>query len=987
MNEKKSGKFGQWQQKFFRTNVLADCKEQVAKENAAMLGLFNFCALLAAILVEIYVVVALEHAVFLTGVYLVYMIVFLVLLLASRYAGSERPKLLFGLIVAEYVAIGSCYVLSCVVNVWETDMFSFYLIMILSFCFIVKPRQLVYLQLGISVGVTWSVYLFKPAETFAQDVVSILFVTMIGIALGFVILHFRMEAIHTIDEKSQALRITELYQGILDETATAVNVRDMHTFEILYLNRKAREICGISAKEDLTTPCYQLLHGREHPCENCQIEAENNGPKGGKVEAVGERYYAVKGKVIEWSGREAYVRYLTDITDSWKIAEQMKGANAALRKKYQEELMYREQAVSEEICSTSRLNLTRGIVEEMRVGNEEGYEKSYRYAVDFADRIRSFTRNNWLTEEQKERLSKEGLLRQFADGVTSFSEEFEVEFLDGSHGGVCVEVNLLQSPETSEILAFIYNRDITREKRLQNILECIMKFGYDEIYTIDVANHKISAAVVGHFGLENQITDGKYEEEWSRLIERAPLEADKKILQESLSIEEMQRRLREEAMAMVEVSLVSKYGNVRRKQIRFMYLHKSMGIILLLVSDIEDLAIKERNKQEQLEEALLMAEEASKAKGQFLANMSHEIRTPMNAIIGLNSIIKDNIDNKAQVLDCTEKLDSASRYLLALLNDILDVSRIENGKMILLHQPFDTGKFWENVNLLASAQAIRAEVRYDFEKKTEMSPTYVGDSTRLQQILINLINNAIKFTPNSGSVKVTAQEKRIGEQKAELSVQVADTGIGISEEFLPHIFEVFAQQYADNTTKYQGSGLGLSIAKNLAKMMDGDIEVESTEGVGTVFTVTVRLDVDTHGTQEERKKEKALLDFTGKRVLLAEDHPLNTLVAEQLLKRRGFEVLHAENGAEAVQIFQDSEAGSIDVILMDIRMPILDGIEATKKIRGLAREDAAKVPIIAMTANAYAEDRENTKRAGMDAHLAKPIDPNQMFETIANLLS
>jgi CheY-like chemotaxis protein/nitrogen-specific signal transduction histidine kinase len=395
-----------------------------------------------------------------------------------------------------------------------------------------------------------------------------------------------------------------------------------------------------------------------------------------------------------------------------------------------------------------------------------------------------------------------------------------------------------------------------------------------------------------------------------------------------------------------------------------------------MISDIEDLAIKERNKQEQLEEA-------NKAKGQFLANMSHEIRTPMNAIIGLNAIIKDNIDNQAQVLDCTEKLESASKYLLALLNDVLDVSRIENGKMLLVHQPFDEGKFWENVNLLASAQAIRSEVKYEFEKQTEMSPGYVGDATRLQQILINLINNAIKFTPNGGKVRVTAWEKSIGEQQAELTVQVADNGIGISEEFLPHIFETFTQQYADNTTKYQGSGLGLSIAKNLAKMMEGDITVESTEGVGTVFTVTVRLDVDSANSQAARQTKDVVLDFTGKRVLLAEDHPLNTLVAEQLLKRKGFEVLHAQNGAEAVQIFENSEEKSIDVILMDIRMPVMDGIEATKQIRSLKRADAEKVPIIAMTANAYAEDRENTKQAGMNAHLAKPIDPRQMYETIA----
>jgi CheY-like chemotaxis protein len=396
---------------------------------------------------------------------------------------------------------------------------------------------------------------------------------------------------------------------------------------------------------------------------------------------------------------------------------------------------------------------------------------------------------------------------------------------------------------------------------------------------------------------------------------------------------------------------------------------------------------QEEEKLKQLSQALQAAKDANAAKTKFLATMSHEIRTPMNAIIGLNSIIRENVDNRKQVMDCTEKLESVSHYLLALLNDILDMSRIESGSIQLVVKPFDGDKFWENVNMLAKAQAVPADVNYSFYRGHPVSCIYIGDSTRLEQIMINLINNAIKFTRKNGYVNVHVEEREDKDGRGVITVKVKDNGIGISEEFLPDVFGTFTQEHSENTSVYGGSGLGLSIARNIARLMDGDITVESTVGEGTTFTATVVLGLDKeHKTLEEKREKQEKWNFTGKRVLLAEDHPLNVIIATQLLLKKGFEVDAAANGKEALSLFEESEIGYYDVILMDIRMPIMDGIESAKRMRKLTRPDAVKIPIIAMTANVYDEDREKTKAAGMDAHLAKPIEPKLLYKTLAEVL-
>ena len=478
---------------------------------------------------------------------------------------------------------------------------------------------------------------------------------------------------------------------------------------------------------------------------------------------------------------------------------------------------------------------------------------------------------------------------------------------------------------------------------------------------------------------------GLYEQEVDNLISRIRSESDAKRIESELKIENILENLQKEPVYITEVAMLSKNGKSRLKQLRFIYLNETMGTLLFTIIDIDDMVQAEKQKQEELENALQVAEEANDTKMRFLANMSHEIRTPMNVIIGLASIIREESANQQKVLESTERLEATSKYLLSLLNDVLDMARVENGSVSLSKQEFSMDQYWQTVNTLAESQAKAAGVSYLFKQEEGIQKTYIGDVVRLQQILINLINNAIKFTPAGGTVTVRAKQLETVNRRARLQMEVEDTGIGISKEFLPKVFQVFAQEHDAATSSYGGSGLGLSIAKNFARMMGGDITVCSEEGVGTTFTVEIWLDL----TVEPSQKEDIELPmdktnfFLGKKILLVEDHPLNTMVAKRLLEKQKMEVVHADDGKKALDLFRESEEGTFDAILMDVRMPVMDGITATKKIRALQREDAETIPIIAMTANAFDEDKRHTFEAGMNAHLAKPIEPRMLYDTLA----
>ncbi len=406
-----------------------------------------------------------------------------------------------------------------------------------------------------------------------------------------------------------------------------------------------------------------------------------------------------------------------------------------------------------------------------------------------------------------------------------------------------------------------------------------------------------------------------------------------------------------------------------------------LGTCLLHSFVMED--EKEEYRRE-LQKALAEAEHANQAKTAFLSNVSHEIRTPMNAIIGLNNIAMNDPSASGQVKDYLVKIGASSQHLLEIINDILDMNRIESGRMTIKKEEFSLNKALEQVNTIISGQCHDKGILYQYEKSEKMDDYYIGDAMKLKQVIINILGNAVKFTQKGGTVRFLVEESARNERMTTVRMIFTDTGIGMSEEYLPHIYDAFSQEDASSTSKYGSTGLGMPITKSLVELMNGNIEVTSKKGVGTTFTVTVTLE-RSDGKEAGSITPRAKSDpdkSKDRRILLAEDVSINAEIMMAVLSSRGIVADHAEDGKIAVSLFADHEPGYYDAILMDMRMPEMDGLEATKAIRSLDREDAKNIPIIALTANAFDEDVQRSMQAGMNAHLSKPVEPDLLFEEL-----
>lgn len=537
---------------------------------------------------------------------------------------------------------------------------------------------------------------------------------------------------------------------------------------------------------------------------------------------------------------------------------------------------------------------------------------------------------------------------------------------------------------------------------------------------------------------------------------------------------------------------------------------------------------KIQKREKQIEVEKMVAEESSRAKTSFLSNMSHEIRTPMNAIIGLDNIALRDPDLKPKTREELEKIGASAKHLLGLINDILDMSRIESGRMVLKNEEFSFREFIDQVNIIIHGQCVDKDLDYDCSFEGHLNDFYSGDSMKLKQILINILGNSVKFTEAPGKVSLRVKQLEQNDESCTLQFVMHDTGIGMDEEFIPKLFEAFSQEDATTTNKYGGSGLGMAITKNFIEMMNGTIDVQSKKGVGSTFTVTVELgkserthqsdrgivmpkhlyalvvdddeiacehalvvlramginsdfaksaeeaiekfkSEDAKGTPfnilltdykmpntdgleltkqirqmsldtiiimmtgynwdlieqeakqdgvdiimakplfadilmnnllsalekrgdaalkeaEQSEQEEILNNLAGRRILIAEDVDANAEILADILELEEMESERAENGQIAIDMFSEHEKGYYDAILMDVRMPVMDGLTATSTIRALEREDAREIPIIAMTANVFDEDVERSFKAGMNAHLSKPIEPDRIFETLAELI-
>ena len=443
---------------------------------------------------------------------------------------------------------------------------------------------------------------------------------------------------------------------------------------------------------------------------------------------------------------------------------------------------------------------------------------------------------------------------------------------------------------------------------------------------------------------------------------------------------------------------------------------------------------------EQLAIELRSAEESNRAKASFLANMSHEMRTPMNAIIGLDTIALRNPDLSDQTRDQLEKIGTSAQYLQSLIDDMLDMGRIESQQQRQMPQvPFSLSDLVEQLNVVTKVRCVEKGLEYRSFAVGALSPSYLGDPSQLRRVLSSMLDNAVKFTPAPGTVSFVTEHYSSEGGKHQLRFMIIDTGIGIDKDFLPKLFEPFAMEDASATNTYGGAGLDLAVAKGIIDLMGGSISVKSEKDVGSTFIVSVDLDpceapakdvdnaddataedttsaaaptaaVDATGADDAGTGGADIIDaidaaghvatlapalgategstsIAGKHVLIVDDIDINAEILADLLDLEEVTSEHAENGQVAVDLFAASEPGHFDAIFMDLRMPVMDGYEATRAIRALDRADAKTIPILALTANAFEEDREHALEAGMDVHLAKPVDADLLYETLGQLVS
>ncbi len=581
----------------------------------------------------------------------------------------------------------------------------------------------------------------------------------------------------------------------------------------------------------------------------------------------------------------------------------------------------------------------------------------------------------------------EYLMNFYKQGGTSDTMEFRRIIGNGEAKWVRNTMDILMNPATGDIYLYEYAYDIDNEKKDQIAMDCLLEQEIEFTVRVNVKSG------MGHIiQAKESINMARYIDEFdyenvarSLIIDRVDTD-ERKACIDFLEIDTLIKTLETEKHASITYKYKEVDGCALRKKIQAFYLDASKKDIVISRMDITDLYNEEQLQKAKLKQAVEAANMANSAKSDFLAQMSHDIRTPMNAIIGLTSLAFDEAENPEAVRENLKKINSSGKFLLGLINDILDMSKIESGNVELRIEPYSYMDFISNIQTMFVPLCEQKGLKFEFEEVTT-SLTVLTDRIRLNQIFFNIISNAVKYTPSGGTVSYRTENIEVHPGTVACDYVISDTGIGMSEEFQKVMFQAFVQEDTSITAELKGTGLGLSIAKTLIELMGGTISVKSKKNVGT--TVTIHMSFNTteeENTVKEQIAVKPEASLNGKHILLVEDHPLNMEIAVRLLQKKGIIVTQAENGRAAVDIFESMADKYFDMILMDVRMPVMNGLEAAKEIRSIEKDYSKNIPIIAMTANAYDSDREACYEAGMNDHIAKPVDAAVLYNSILKYL-
>ncbi|MBR4211767.1 MAG: response regulator [Oscillibacter sp.] len=649
-------------------------------------------------------------------------------------------------------------------------------------------------------------------------------------------------------------------------------------------------------------------------------------------------------------------------------------------------------SITKDRLAVFRVNLTKDIVEDRAGTDLYDSDKTARTYTDLM-----LNRFPDLLIKPAERygpglFTREGLLEHFRNGHNTASETIYARRKSVRNGYFLMEAALAQQPVTGEVIAFITERDYNRDMIDRVIWNKALSEEYDAIAYIASGQLGTVLSSGGRNHPEVLLsTDGEteYGEAVGRLVGSLDLGPDSpgKLL-DALTLERVERELSGKDAYAVDFSYRAD-GEIVYKRFTFFAADREAHFYALLVSDTTEIRREQEEQNRKLAEALEQAKASSAAKTAFLSNMSHDIRTPMNAIIGFTNLARQCAGNPQKTREYLEKIFTSSNHLLSLINDVLEMSRIESGKIELENSPCNLVRLVEDFHAMVANLAEARNQELTVDSSGVKDGNIVCDKLRLNQVLLNLLSNAVKYTPDGGRVEVRISQKgRTPDGRGVYEFRVKDNGIGMTPEFAAHVFEAFEREKTSTVSRIQGTGLGMAITKKIVDLMGGRIEVVTAPGKGTEFIVSVEFEISPEETERDtaKKDERPGLDFTGKRLLLVDDMEINREIAVAVLEMNGFLVEEADDGEKAVSMVQASRPGYYDAVLMDIQMPVMNGYDAARKIRRLDNPRLAAVPIIAMTANAFEEDRKAAFDAGMNGHVAKPIDVKALIDTLKEIL-
>lgn len=769
------------------------------------------------------------------------------------------------------------------------------------------------------------------------------------------------------------------YTAILDMSDRVIYISNIDTYELLYVNKKACEFAGKSKDSCVGRTCYEWIKNRFEPCSDCHMHRLNEEETGSyeTYDLQKERWHNVYGKRIKWNEFNAIVEFISDISTQKNIEEKLRQEQSFLQERYNKALDD-EQNLGNEQMAIIRFNLTKKYIE--------------RYVDHFVSRLEldiyegmtlSESRNTFLlsagnndeTKQHLEKLFNSDLQESYRKSTKLLTFTGKFSRRNGVDLWMKVTTRLRLHPTTYDLIAFVSIKDATYQNLISLVLSTTAFSWCDYVAALETVNWRyilFSSRII-----PDEFYSGYFQEDMKKYLKYNKIDNVESIMTK-LSKENILKELAHSNEYVIQY--INNFdGKPHNKLLRLSKLPNLDNVLAISSLDITDFLKTEKESKDKIETALLQANKANNAKTEFLARMSHDMRTPMNGIKGMLALaMKSN--RIAEIKEYLKKAELSSDLLLRLMNDVLDTSKIEKEQLSFVYEPYSLNDSLKLMDIFIKPLCDEKHIHYTLETTDNKNYILLTDKARLNQIYMNLLSNAVKFTPIGGEISL--KNEIINETPTHLTyrIYIKDNGIGISDNFIPHLFEPFTKEARAGYEHLGGTGLGLSITKGLVDALGGTISAESEVNKGTQFTLEF--------TMEKCDEIKPMLSdenplkLRGLHILIVEDNEINMIVAQLLLEDVGMITSIARNGQEAVELFEKSLPNTFDAILMDIRMPVIDGLEATRRIRAQKRIDAKQIPILAMSANAYEQDFYQSLQAGMNEHLSKPIEPKILYQVL-----